>query len=232
MKKSNGREIYYLLELLVKYKNSKIVATTAEVGSALGLSQQSASRILRNLEKSGLIELKRVGKKTRITIAQRGLSLLKEKYLILRKFFEQEEAAIEFIGSVTRGLGEGSYYVTIYTEKLEKFFGKKPYPGTLNIQLDEKNQEKLNFVKDFYLDKFQVIPAFKKSGRTFGKLWLKKCYLSKFVNNDFINLDGNFILVIPERTHHRDEIEIISDLNIRDRFSIKEGDILKVKLEF
>lgn len=40
-----------------------------------------------------------------------------------------------FTGRVFSGVGEGSFYVSLYSKKFLEKLGFRPYPGTLNLRL-------------------------------------------------------------------------------------------------
>ena len=72
-----------------------------------------------------------------------------------------------------------------------------------------------------------LIHGFEHEGRTLGEVLLWKCHLLGMNNK---TLDG--AVIHPVRTHHnsRSMIEIISEVNLREYFSLRSGDTLIVKL--
>ena len=205
----------YEISRLLKNSDEDILVSSSNLGLILGVSQQTASRYLRKLEDEGLIQ--RVVKKQgqQISITNEGLSTLKKMYDELG-FCIQGKKSIQMKGKVNIGLGEGAYYVKMYAGKIEKQLGFKPFYGTLNVKLEQIPP---------YLHKFtfKKIQRFEKDGRSFGEIKIVKTKLtsSKKTIKCYITL--------PERTHHKNELEIISKENLRKKLKLKDGS--KVTLE-
>jgi riboflavin kinase len=188
-----------LLFLIKKNAHKRLLRiSTAELGSALGMSQQNASRRLIKLEKDGKIERK--GSEVRITKA--GLDEIKTLYFDLKKILEEKETKLEFEGTIVEGLHEGAYYVKKYATRIKKALGFEPFPGTLNIKLDSVSIEKR--AQLMALDPI-IIKGFRKGGRSFGDIFAYRCKIC--------GVDG--AVIIPLRTHHDISIlEIISEKNL------------------
>ena len=47
-------------------------------------------------------------------------------------------------GEVTSGLGKGKYYMSkqVYQEEFDDKLGFRPFPGTLNLKVDEEERKK------------------------------------------------------------------------------------------
>ena len=102
-------ELAYLLELAVRGADRRHVRiSTAELGSAIGRSQQTASRVLMSMERSGLIARQKDDKTQRIKITPSGMERLQDLHRLLTRVFEG--CTIE--GTVFTGLGEGAYYMS------------------------------------------------------------------------------------------------------------------------
>jgi riboflavin kinase len=70
-----------------------------------------------------------------------------------------------------------------------------------------------------------LIEGFSDQSRTFG--WVK-CYPAYI--NDSVNI--NSYILILERTHYDDSImEIIAPFSIKEQFSLKNGDYVKLKVK-
>lgn len=128
----------------------------------------------------------------------------------------------ELIGTVTIGLGEGKYYMSLppYAKQFKKKLEFKPYPATLNLIV--KNNEAKGFIENL---KLIYIEGFKIKKRTFGSL---NCHLVRLRINKagrkFI-IDG--AIAIPEIIHHsKDIIEVIAPVSLKDKFGLKNGDIV------
>lgn len=216
--KNTPFQLFYMDELLLILLQkgahlNPVRITTAELGNLLGMSQQNASYRLARLEKSGQIE-KRKGK---LILTNSTIAALKSLHLQLKDAFEPKPISV--CGRIESGLGEGKYYLSFseYTKQIEEKLGFLPYPGTLNIKLDEESAAKKSlFVKS---SEPILILGFEKDGRTFGDLFLYKCRTNQI----------ECALLIPSRTHHPVEIiEIISASNLKEKLGKKDGDELEI----
>lgn len=121
-----------------------------------------------------------------------------------------------FRGKVVRGLGEGEYYISRkgYRSQFLQQLGYEPFPGTLNIMLDEP----------FAASKFQEIriEGFRDEGRVFGGC---RCYK--------IKVNGiEAAIVRPEKSSYpANMVEIISPVCLRDALHLSDGDFVLVTLE-
>jgi riboflavin kinase len=193
-----------------------IEITTSELGKLLGISQQSASRRLREMLEEELIEERRFGKKIWIRITKKGIDLLKKEALEYRRIFEVTEG-IEITGEVISGLGEGKYYIMkegYYNQIKEKLFFE-PYPGTLNIRVYAKDIEKVELLKNL---PGICIKGFVSEGRTFGNVKAFLCIIN----------GKDAALIMPERSHYKDVVEIIADKNLREELNLKDGSIVDI----
>lgn len=112
-------------------------------------------------------------------------------------------------GIVTSGFKEGSKYVKIYKEKIKEVLKITPFEGTLNIKIPIE-VKKLKIKDGIKIDGFGE----------YGSIILFRCKIN--------NIPA--YIVIPEKSKHRDVIEVISDLPLRDILNLKDGD--KIYLEF
>ncbi|BCU68491.1 hypothetical protein HS7_19280 [Sulfolobales archaeon HS-7] len=127
---------------------------------------------------------------------------------------------LEISGKVVSGLGEGkiflmqSYYLNAFKEKL----GFGPYPGTLNVVIDDilsmQNRVELDMLRGI------EIPEYREKERVLGSV---KAFFAK-INDE---IDG--AVVIPARTiHPKSVIEIISPYYLREKLSLKDGVRVKI----
>jgi riboflavin kinase len=195
--------------------------STSTIAQHLGTSQQSASRILIQLEQNGYIEKIIVGKTTLIRLTNKGLDELKNLYIVLKSIFEKPvEIILE--GRVFSGLGEGFYYISLpqYFEQIKEKVGFTPYPGTLNIQLLSKD----SIENRMLLEKIADIPidGFSNGQRTYGGA---KCIRALF------NGEQEAALIFVERTHYgRDVVEVIAPVYLRGKYNLRDGDKVFVKV--
>jgi riboflavin kinase len=119
-------------------------------------------------------------------------------------------------GEVATGLGKGSYFLSqeFYTKEFEKNLGFIPFPGTLNIIVDEKYLNNINIIKNNCVN---VI----KPDTEFGAVKYIKAKL-----ND--KIDG--AIVFPAKTTHEEHyLEFICEIKLRDEFNLNDGDIVSIE---
>ena len=201
----------YILALIeiAKKKGGKI--TSVELGNVLDISQQTASRRMKELEKLSFI--RKEGKK--VIIEERGMKVLKEIYLDLDNVFREQKS---IYGKLFSGLGEGKYYISKhgYREQLIKKLGFSPYPGTLNLYLSFDENKKLE--KTLTEKEYTVLNGFRDENRTFGDV---RCYKILIENQ----IEG--ALLKPFRTHHMPNVaEIISKEFLRKKLKINDGSMV------
>jgi riboflavin kinase len=209
-------EIETLKRLALMGANREQVSLSSSIfASTLGTSPQTAARKLSYLEDEGYIArvVSSDGQKVRIT--DKGILRLRQEYLDYRKVFE-EPHGIVIRGKVVTGLGEGQYYISLdgYRRQFNQKLGFDPFPGTLNIKLNEPfvppEQDAIK------------IDGFRDDNRTFGGC---KCYK--------INIKGiRCAIVRPDRTSYSPMlVEIIAPVNLRKSLGITDGDEVEVVLE-
>jgi len=197
--------------------NGTALTSTSKIARQFGMSQQSASRKLRELQKSSLIELSTSPLGCSVKISKKGIDVLRKNFLSLQFLFEGKRKA-RISGILKSGLGEGKYYISrpFYLKQFKKLLGFKPFFGTLNIVIDPAELQ--DFLEGLPLIE---ITGFKTEERSFGKIKAFK-----------VAVQGKqpASLIIPERTaHSKSEIEIIAPVNLRKKFSLKEGSKLFLK---
>lgn len=196
-----------------------VTVTSQEVGTAIGVSQQSADRHLVALEKEGLVQRTLAQRRQRLTLTSAGVSVLRREYHLYRRVFEGP-ARLRFSGQVASGLGEGRYYLSQpgYVVQFTERLGYTPYPGTLNVRLAGEVLLRIGSVKDWTGVR---IDGFQASGRTFGGA---TCYAARLSGRP-----GH--LIVPDRTHHKDVIEFIAPEFLREALHVKDGDAVEVEVE-
>tara|TARA_B100001540_G_scaffold259459_1_gene237804 strand:+ start:1055 stop:1747 length:693 start_codon:yes stop_codon:yes gene_type:complete len=203
-------------------KHNFVNITTASLGKEIGKSQQSASLHLKELESGGFIERIQTGRKQSIKITNKGFIELSTLHKMLSKLISKSPNSLTITGTITSGMGEGAYYMSMkgYTKQFKSKLGYIPFPGTLNVQLKEKKfSEAISQLSNYEGVK---INPFSDGKRTYG--WVK-CFKSK-INN---KIDCELILL--ERTHHDTTIvEFISKSNIRKSLKIGNRSNVKVKI--
>ena len=170
--------LYKLAELGCSSKRVKLSSTL--VGRNVGLSQQTVSRRLIEMENIGLIERAITHGGTLIKISSHGVSALRQIFAGLEKIlYPKIPSSVIVEGTIFSGLGEGAYYVTksFYRKQFVNKLGFEPYPGTLNLKLSRENTAKVQ--KELEGQPFIEIQGFKNKDRTYGNV---KCYYALIDN--------------------------------------------------
>lgn len=193
----------------------KVEISLRAIAKQLRTSKQTVGRKLEKLQREGRIVREYAPKGTRVKITAAGVARLKALYLQLKEIFEALPS-LKFTGEVVSGIREGSYYIRQpkYAEQLKKILGFVPYPGTVNIKVDEETVKEMAAFADV------EIKGFVDEGRSFGGARLCPARLEE--------VDG--AIIFPTRTHHRDIIEFIAAKNLRKTLKLKDGDIVEVEV--
>ncbi|MDR2829758.1 MAG: CTP-dependent riboflavin kinase [Methanobrevibacter sp.] len=120
-------------------------------------------------------------------------------------------------GKVTSGYGKGCVFLSdeYYKENISQKCGFVPYQGTLNIILDDKYIEDIRKIKE---EANKRIGSDEKHGSV------------KFVNAILEDSIHGAILFPDKTTHKENEIEFISEENLRAKFNLEDGDEVKLTL--
>lgn len=222
--KRSWRHIYTLVKLAEMGAHRRAARVSTEfLARKLGVSQQSASRNLIELERIGWISRAATPEGSLIKITEAGVKELRELYSRLRFLIESNyPPSVTLEGIVFTGMGEGAYYVTRdhYRKQFIEKLGFDPYPGTLNLKLTSDYD-----VKTF--SELKAYPAieiegFSDENRTFGPV---RCYPAIVENK----VKG--AIVSAMRTHYNSTvIEIISPVCLRKHLGLKDGHKVKVEV--
>jgi len=217
---SKGRILLYLAERGAFAE--PLETSTVRLAKELEISQQSASRLLIELEEDGLVLREELGRARRIRLTEKAFEVLLEMHTQLKGIMERP-TELRLEGRVFTGLGEGAYYVQIphYLMEFEKKLGFKPYPGTLNLRLFRKD----DLLKRMILEKAAdiVIEGFRDGRRAYGGA---RCIRAELNGEDVA-------LIFIERTHYsKDVLEVIAPICLREKLKLSDGDrvVVRVKL--
>ncbi len=149
-------------------KSNSVYMTTVRFGQVLGFSQQSASRLLIELEEKGYIRRKLENRKQVIEITDSGLEVLYGELNELSRILSQDMRVVIEGGEVKSGLGEGRYYVSRkgYIVQFQEKLGFIPYLGTLNVKVDPLYEG--GNLRRMRSSEGIRIEGFKTEDRTFG----------------------------------------------------------------
>lgn len=212
--------LFKLAELGAHHRTVKV--STEYLAEKLKSSQQTASRILIELDKIGWITKAVTREGCLIKITEKGLIELKKLYKSLQILMEATyPPTVTLEGAVFSGLGEGAYYVKQdgYRKQFIEKLGFDPFPGTLNLKLTTDYDMRTRTELEAYPS--IEIQGFKNETRTFGPV---KCYPA-IINN---KVKGALILAL--RSHYdKSVVELIAPTYLRNQLKLKDGN--KVKIE-
>jgi len=120
-------------------------------------------------------------------------------------------------GKVFSGSGEGAKFIQlpwVRTQIAEKL-GFIPYPGTLNIKTTEGSRELKKLLKKEKTIEISPIEGFCR-GRCFKAILMDnlKC-----------------AIIVPEIPNYTENtIEVIAQVNLREKFKLRDGDVIEVKI--
>jgi len=221
MGEKNGFMKVYLLQTLKEIAllggiKNKVEISSKELGKQLQTSQQSASRYLLELDKKRYIQRELGIKKQLIKITDSGENLLQDEYVDYQRIFDLSDK-LYFKGTLTSGLGEGRYYTEQkgYVKQFKEKLGFSPYPGTLNIEIEHVEKNKLRLLKNH---RAITIEGFNTDNRTFGNV---RCFKAMLNNT-------KAVLVLPLRGHYSHILEFISPIFLRKKLDVEDGNSINI----
>ena len=213
--------LYKLAEMGARSRTIKV--STEYLSEKMGVSQQTASRNLIELDKKAWIKRTITPEGCLIKITETGVAELKKLYSNLRLIMEAAyPPSVTLEGVLFTGLGEGAYYVTRdkYRKQFMEKLGFDPYPGTLNLKLTSEYDTKARSELETYPG--IEIEGFKNESRTFGNV---RCY-PVVINN---KMKGAVIFAL--RSHYNSSVlEIIAPTYLRSQLKLKDGHKVKVEV--
>ena len=210
----------HLLSKGAKY--NYVTITTSSLGKNIHKSQQAASKHLLELEENKFITRIINGRNLSVKITSKGFSEMVKLSSVLQKSLDSSPSHIDLKGTLVSGMGEGAYYMGLkgYTKQFQSKIGYIPFPGTLNVRIDQKIHQEA--IKQFETLNGIKIKSFSDGKRTYG--WVK-CFPAKL--NNSVNCD----LILLERTHHDNSvIELISKTCLRKTAKLKDNAKISIKI--
>jgi len=211
--------MYEYLELLTYIAKKEglfgsLKSSTLRISKEIGISQQTISRKLREMENKGLIKRSASPNGLIVNLDDKGRKFLQKNYQKLSQIFKTKKTAI--IGVVKKGIEEGAYYVSQkqYQQQFKSKLGFNAFPGTLNLQI---NKEEL---AQFLANKEEIeINGFTTKTRSFGSITAYKTRIN--------NIQA--AIVKPERARHpEDIIEIIAPVSLREELKLNDNEKIKL----
>jgi len=218
------RHVFTLMKLAEMGAHRRVARISTEyLAEKLGVSQQTASRYLIELDGKGWIERRVTAEGCLIKITDSGMAELEKLYTSLRYLIELAHPPLVTLeGTVFTGLGEGAYYILKeqYRKQFIEKLGFDPYPGTLNLKLTSDYDIKTRAELEAY-PAIEVM-GFVDESRTFGSV---KCYPITIENKE----RGALLLAL--RSHYDASVlEIISPVPLRRHLKLKDGQKVKVEV--
>jgi len=206
------------LSLLLAIAEEKDVYTSIRTSTSVlakktGLSQQSISLALRNLEKKRFISRDAKNSGTVIQLTHEGIDFLES---IKQRLMSVTKKSTSITGRVFTGLGQGKFYTRVakYRRQFVSKLNIDPYPGTLNIKINESEMARFLAGK-----KARKIHGFSDKKRTYGNL---RAYL--------VRISGyRAAIVLPERTTHKKTLELISTQDLRKTMELVDNNEVTIK---
>lgn len=125
---------------------------------------------------------------------------------------------MEITGIVTTGLGKAAFFLgqDFYKDQFNAKCGFIPFPGTLNLIVEEDKLDDIRLMKDSCRN---VI----KPDQGFGGVR----YIKAHLNDSIVGA-----IVFPDKTTHDENyLEFISKEKLRDKYNFKDGDEVKISID-
>ena len=157
-------------------------------------------------------------KKQLIQITESAAEHLEHEFSQYKQIFELSDRVI-FEGKIVSGMGEGKYYTEQkgYLEQFTQKLGFTPYPGTLNVEIEYIERNKLRLLRNA---EGIIISGFKTRNRTFGDVHCFKATIHK----------TKCYIVLPRRSHYSNILEIIAPINLRDKLTLQDNNTVRVEI--
>ena len=117
-------------------------------------------------------------------------------------------------GKAVAGMGRAKIFVNMMKDVFYKKTNMKLYPGTLNIELNEPYNLKSTY----------TIKAEEYGGKY--DVQVQECVLLE--QKAYIVRSGKNLK--EESDYERNIIEIVSNINFREKYNLKDGDLVKIQV--
>lgn len=201
--------------------DAPVPASTQRLGAELGVSPQTVSRRVRNLEDQGFIFRQVRADGQEISVTEKGVGVLRQEFADYCRLFGKKGNTFRLTGTVVTGLGEGGYYMSLppYRNQFQAHLGFEPYPGTLNLKLTPQGMQARRSIAHL---PWIPVHGFVADGRTFGEVKILPCRIGTVF----------CAIVLPGRSHYpEDIIEVIAPVPMRRELGLKDSDAVTVEVE-
>ncbi|MEM4481960.1 MAG: DUF120 domain-containing protein [Desulfurococcaceae archaeon] len=115
-------------------------------------------------------------------------------------------------GVVFSGIGEGAHYVKLYSEGLKKLLGEMPYPGTLNVILENCFNSLVSNITPIVLH---------PPSENLGAVYVYLGYLCKL----------KVLVIRPSITKHDCRVvELVSNVHLRGLLGLRDGNVVELEI--
>ncbi len=199
---------------------SQVFASSARLGTEIATSPQTASRRLQALERQQLITRSLRPEGQYISVTPKGEEVLLREFTEYGKIFGHGAVNMVLSGELVSGLGEGRYYMGLaqYRMQFLEKLGFEPFPGTLNIKLDQASTAAR---KRLLSCRWIPIQGFVANERTYGDARCLPCRIDSYPCG----------IVVPGRTHYPEDIvEVIAPVELRTTLGLKDHDMVRIEV--
>ncbi|MGC9210132.1 MAG: DUF120 domain-containing protein [Acidilobus sp.] len=124
-----------------------------------------------------------------------------------------------FKAIVFSGVGEGEFFVNLYAESIRRTLGFTPYPGTLNLRVEDDVNEFNRTLREL---EPRVIEPPQIKGMRLGRVLAYPAVL---------NWTVEVYIVRPEITIYREDVaEVIAEVRLRDLMNLVDGSRVEIGL--
>lgn len=136
----------------------------------------------------------------------------------------RQKGVLQLIGTVIDGDQKAKVFVSQsgYTDQFEDCLGYRPYPVTLNIELDEESKLRRKGIED--LSPVEIKEWTDDDGTNYGAVY---CYPCR-IDTAAVSVTTCHV-VVPKRTDHgKDVLEVIAPERLRDALDVSDSDTVTV----
>jgi riboflavin kinase, archaea type len=215
-------EALALLKVLAELGAAKdhVPVTSGNLAERLGCSQQTASRRVLEVLDSGLVQRRMGARGQWLRLTPKGVDALRREFEQLRSLLEGAgDEVVRITGTVAAGLGEGGWYISRkgYQKAFRERLGFTPAYGTLNLAVGGEEAAKVAALR---AREGLLVPEFQDEGRTFGAV---RCFPARLGG-----IEAG--VVFPLRGHHRDVLEVVAPVRLRDALGLQDGDEVAIEV--
>ncbi|MCK4718196.1 MAG: DUF120 domain-containing protein [Thermoplasmata archaeon] len=204
--------------------SGEIRLTSMILARALGLTQQGASKRLIGLEERGWVERRKAPRAQYVRITSEGKGVLTGEYASYRRIFSPI-STVELGGHVVSGMGRGQFFLSLpyYQEKLKELLGYVPFEGTLNVDVDPEDVDKLSVLRGAGGHR---IEGFTKGGRSFGAA---VCFQAEICTSSSRSVEC--ALILPFKSRYWNVVELLSEHHLRRSLKLEDGARVQVVVQ-